>query len=147
MGTKKIDESVPKSVIDTNVFISALLFVGKANILVNLWQNRSITYLLSEEVLKEYIKVLSYPKFQLSGEDIKYIIEYELIPYIQPITTTSHIRIIKEDPADNEFLSLALDGKADCIISGDKHLLDQKRFHSIHILTIQRFLETYFPQK
>jgi len=136
-------QSPPKAVIDTNVFISAVLFAGTASRLVTLWQGRRIIFLLSSEVLQEYIKVLTYPKFHLLESEIKHIIEQELLPFINPIMVTSSIKQIKEDPADNKFLALAIDGKADCIISGDKHLLALKQFHHIKIMTITHFLNFY----
>ena len=53
-------------VLDTNVLISALLFSGVASDLVPLWQKEKITVLLSREILEEYLRVLAYPKFQLT---------------------------------------------------------------------------------
>jgi len=50
-------------VLDTSAVISALLFSGVSSKLVSLWQNGLITPLLSREVLDEYLRVLSYPKF------------------------------------------------------------------------------------
>ena len=83
--------------------------------------------MISKEVLEEYVKPLSYPKFQLSEAEIKYIIEEELFPYVEVIRVKSKVNVVKEDKEDNKFLALALDGKADYIISGDKHLLKLKK--------------------
>ena len=57
-------------VLDTNALVSALLFSGISSKLVSLWQNGLITPLLSREILDEYLRVLSYPKFALSEEEI-----------------------------------------------------------------------------
>ena len=128
-------------VIDTNVFISAILFKGYPAKLVDLWKKNFLKILISKEVLEEYIKVLSYPKFQLSKEEINYIVEKELLPFVEVIKVKSKISIIKEDKEDNKFLILALEGNASCIISGDKHLLKLKKFHNTPIVTIKEFLE------
>jgi hypothetical protein len=54
-----------------------------------------------------------------------------LLPFVDVIRVKSKVNLIKEDREDNKFLALALDGKADCIISGDRHLLKLKEFHNI----------------
>lgn len=130
-----------RAVIDTNVFISAILFKGKATNLVKLWKKGALTVLISKEVLEEYIKTLSYPKFRLSELEIEYIIEKELFPYTEVIKVKSKVSAVKEDREDDKFLALALDGKADYIISGDKHLLKLKKFREIPITSISSFLE------
>ena len=50
-------------VLDTNVVVSALLFTGISSKLVPLWQGGVITALVSRNILEEYLRVLSYPKF------------------------------------------------------------------------------------
>ncbi len=140
MGKEKIKSRHLKVEIDTNVFVSAVLFKGKPGRLVPLWQRGEITFLLSTEILKEYIGVLSYPKFKLTEKEIKHIIEKELVPFIQPAKLKTKVDIIRQDPSDNKFLSLAVDGKADCLISGDKHLLELKEFRKTKIIPIRDFL-------
>ena len=95
-------------VLDTNAVISALLFRGVSSKLVSLWQNGLITPLLSREVLDEYLRVLSYPKFELSEKEIKELIQEEILPYAEvvkpkdvcasssvtrPITNFSNVRL------------------------------------------------------
>ena len=50
-------------------------------------------------------------------------------------------KIIKDDSDDNKFLDCAVAGKANFIISQDKHLLTLKEFKSIKIVTPKEFLE------
>lgn len=141
MGTEKVASTQIRTVIDTNVFISAVLFKSEASKLVSFWKKRKIIFLISKDVFKEYIKVLTYPKFQLNEEEIKYILEEELLPYAETIKITSKINnIVEKDPTDNKFISLAVDGDAEYIISGDKHLLEIKRFKKIKIVSIKEFL-------
>lgn len=45
------------------------------------------------------------------------------------------------DPKDNMFLEAAVEGRADCIVSGDKHLLRMKTFRGVDILTVGQFLD------
>jgi predicted nucleic acid-binding protein len=44
------------------------------------------------------------------------------------------------DQDDTMFLEAAAEGRADCIVSGDKHLLNMKSFRGIEILTVDGFL-------
>lgn len=129
-----------KIVFDTNVVISTLLFGGELDGIRRLWQKKKITFLISRDVLEEYIKVLAYPKFSLTEEKIKSIVEEELLPFVTTVRVKSRINHIKDDPDDDKFLALAVDGNADYIISGDKHLLHLNEFESINIMTGKEFL-------
>ena len=70
-------------VLDTNTLVSALLFTGISSELVSLWQDGIITLLLSRDILDEYLRVLSYPKFKLSEEEIKKLLQEEILPYAE----------------------------------------------------------------
>jgi putative PIN family toxin of toxin-antitoxin system len=48
---------------------------------------------------------------------------------------------IPDDPKDEIFLACAIDGQADLIVSGDRHLLNLRDYHDIPILTARQFLE------
>jgi len=130
-----------KVVIDTNVFISAMLFRSETNRLVTLWQTEKIMYLISSEILKEYIRVLSYRKFNLTRKEIRYIIEEELLPYTHSVKVKTKINVVEEDFEDNKFVSLAIDGKAKFIVSGDKHLLKLKKFQGFKLVSVKEFLK------
>ena len=140
-GQEKVEPE--RVVIDTNVVVSALLFGGEINKIVSLWQKKKIVLLASKEVMEEYIKVLSYPKFNLAKEEIEYIVKQEILPFIKPINVSTKIKIIKDDPSDNKFISLAVDGHAQYIVSGDKHLLKLKNYQKIKIVTAKQFLEKH----
>ena len=127
-------------VLDTNAVISALLFSGVSSKLVSLWQNGLITPLLSREVLDEYLRVLSYPKFELSEKEIKELIQEEILPYAEVVKPKRRLRVIERDPADNKFLECAVAGKAGVIISGDKDLLSLGRYRKIRIQSPAQFL-------
>ena len=139
MGEKKSKKRF-KIVIDTNIFISSVLFKGRADKLVELWKKSEFVFLISKDVLEEYIQVLSYPKFSLTKEEIKYIIEETLLPFVKIVKVSSCIEIIKDDISDNKFISLAIDGKADFIVSGDKHLLGLNKVDDIKIIPLKKFL-------
>jgi putative PIN family toxin of toxin-antitoxin system len=57
------------------------------------------------------------------------------------------LNAVPDDPDDNRVLECALAGKADYIVSGDRHLLRIASFEGIAIVTVRRFLETAGFQK
>jgi hypothetical protein len=128
-----------KVVIDTNVIISALLFGGIPAKLIALWQDGSIKPAASKEIIDEYLRVLAYPKFQLSEEEIQFLLYQEILPYFDVIVAQTGPRIIKKDPADDKFIRCALSANAKFIISGDQHLLALKEYQKIKILPPTEF--------
>ena len=58
---------------------------------------------------------------------------------IVPVDFT--LRLYWKDPDDDIVLSTALNGKADYIVSGDKHLLALKKFEKIEIMKVNQMLE------
>ena len=129
-----------KVVVDTNVLVSALLFGGKPGKLIPLWQRGTIRPLASKEIIDEYLRVLTYPKFKLAEEEINFLLYQEILPYFEVINVGSGPRIIKKDPEDDKFIRCALTGKAKLIISGDKHLLAQQSYQKVKILSPADFL-------
>jgi len=127
-------------VLDTNVFVSGILFGGKPGRILSRAREGNLRLLLSAEILEEYIRVLSYPKFDLPAADIKRLIREELILFSEPVLIHTDIRFIREDPADDKYLALAVDGKADALLSGGRHLLRAGAFRNIPILTVEAFL-------
>ena len=137
MGPKEI-----RIVLDTSVLVSSLLFTGRLSRLVSLWRERRIVPLLSIDVFVEYLRVLAYPKFKLSGEEIKALVDEYILPFGEMVKVADTPAIIREDPADDKFLSLAVSGRARFILSGDKHLLALKRHGRAKIMTAREFLES-----
>lgn len=112
-----------KVVIDTNVLVSALLFGGTPGHLPELWRNHRITPLVSQEIMAEYLKVLSYPKFRLTEEETSYLVMQEILPWFETVVAPGGIPFVAVDPADDKFIWCAIAGEAEYIISGDNHLL------------------------
>jgi putative PIN family toxin of toxin-antitoxin system len=129
-----------KVVVDTNVFVSALLFGGKPGKLILLWQRGTIRPLASKEIIDEYLRVLTYPKFKLTEEDVNFLLYHETLLYFEIIDVHPGPRIIRKDPEDDKFIRCALAGKAKWIISGDQHLLALKTYQKIKILSPADFL-------
>ena len=130
-----------RAVLDTNIIISALLFGGSASTLVPGWQHRRFALLASKPLVMEYIRVLHYAKFHLTSDEVRYVLEEELLPFIAPVKATRPPRVIHADPSDNQVLACAVAGKAEIIVSGDHHLLEVERYRRIPILPLSAFLQ------
>lgn len=112
-------------VLDTNVLLSALLFSqGRLSWLRGSWQAGGIAPVLSALTMRELIKVLAYPKFKLTADDIACLLE-DLLPWCEtwnrPIPKSSAFSV--RDPNDQPFLDLALAAGVDALVSGDQDLL------------------------
>ncbi len=116
-------EKSVRVVIDTNVLVSALLFGGVTGRLQGLWERGCLVPLLSRPIFDEYLRVLAYPKFSLSEEEIRYLLEQHILPWFEVVNADQGGAFVHDDPADDKFIWCAWAGHAQCIVSGDGHLL------------------------
>jgi putative PIN family toxin of toxin-antitoxin system len=114
---------VNRVVIDTNVLVSGLLFGGAPGEIVNAWKEGRIQPICSAEIVEEYLKVLAYPKFRLSEEEIDFLVTNEILPFFEVVEVKSGRSYVKKDPSDDKFVRCAVAGRARAIISRDEHLL------------------------
>lgn len=130
-------------VLDTNVLISALLIKNSPAIQVIETIEKLGIILYSEITFLELEQVLNRRKFK------KYFTEEQKQTFIVKLVETSELIEITEnitscrDPKDNKFLELAVSGKADFIITGDRDLLVLNPFRNIEIITINEFLTRF----
>jgi len=132
-----------RAVLDTNVVVSALLFSGKASRIHALWKSKAFAIVASREIVEEYLRVLAYPKFNLTEKEIRDIIQEELLPYIEPVMVTEKPKGVCVDPDDDKFLACAEAAKADVVVSGDDHLLILKKYKGCPIMTAEKFLKKF----
>lgn len=117
--------AMPRLVLDTNAVLSALLFSqGRLGWLRRAWQAGGFIPLVSQETVKELIRVLAYPKFRLSEAD-RHDLLADYLPYCETCVVPDTVTGTPEcrDPADIPFLKLALAARADALVSGDADLL------------------------
>lgn len=133
---------VVKVVLDTNVLISALLFGGVPGRLITLWKSRRIQPVVSQAIIEEYLRVLAYPRFQLSQNEIEYLLYQEILPWFETIMVSQGDAFIREDPSDDKFIWCAEAAGVDWIISGDEHPL-KLEYEKIPIVTPAKFLKAF----
>ena len=123
-------------VVDTNIFVSALLRGGVPAKVLQFCIDKDIKFLLSPILGAEILKTtqrFEYPPEK--QERLKYILE----THTEKISPTSSLTICR-DQDDNKILALAIDGKADYIITGDNDLLALGNLQGIPIVKPKDFL-------
>jgi len=125
---------------DTNIYISALLFDGLPGAFLDLALSGSFTLVISAAILDELEGKL-VTKFNISQADVR-AIRRKLETVADEVTPTKTIAAIKDDPDDNRVLEYAVEGAADVIVSGDKHLLALGTFQEIPIIKVRQFLDS-----
>ena len=140
-----------KIVLDSNVFVSALINPrGKPAQILNYVFESKVRLFTSPSIIEELERVLSYPKLVkrhgLEKQELKEFVS-DLLSILSLVEGKKAIELIAEDPADNNYLSCALDAKADFIVSGDIHLLNLREYEGIQIITPAQFLEMLEKEK
>lgn len=136
-----------KVVVDTNILISGLLWSGAPKKLLLLAEQGDIVFCVNAAMLTELERVLHYSKFKDTltriGKTSEDIIN-EFIEIAEVLPQTERVRVPGlADETDEKFLACALAARADVVISGDKHLLRLKRFHTIEIVSAREFLRRF----
>ena len=131
---------LPKVVIDTNTFVSAVLNVSSVPAQAVNKALRTSVVLKSLDTWQELEEVLLRPKFErysagkLRQDYLQFLMEaMELVSVLTEVSVCRHAK-------DNKFLALALDGQADAIITGDADLLVLHPFQGVSILSPSAYL-------
>ncbi len=149
-----------KITLDTNVLVSAFISKrgGSARLLEIFLTFPEIELILSEPIYNEFRDVMMRQEVRERFNYTIFEVE-ELVNTLKKIASSVQVRsnhkVVKEDPKDDVIVNTAHDGKADFIVSEDKHLLKLKRFKRIKIVSpnrmmkiiTQRFGEIIIPEK
>jgi putative PIN family toxin of toxin-antitoxin system len=129
-------------VVDTNVFISALLHSDRPIFqIIQLAAEHRYHLLTSPAIIREVGKVLR----ETFGVEERTIIQHlkTLRKAAEEILTPRIIlAVILEDPPDNRILECAVAGRADLIVSGDRHLRRLKAYQGIPVVRPTDLLRT-----
>lgn len=131
-------KNVLRVVIDTNIFLSALLGSESCSQLYEELKNNSFLPGTSKELMEEIEEVIKRKKFDLTAKEIDNMMM--LLGKKSKIVTLQHKIQVCRDVEDNIFLDCAVAGHADYIVTGDKDLLALLSFRGIHIVTPSQFL-------
>ena len=127
-------------ILDTNLWVSFLITKDISKLDNRIFTGETIL-IFSEELLHEFITVVGRPKFKkyFSQEDIIEILDI-IDQQAEFVEVRSDIKKCR-DEKDNFLLSLAVDGNADFLITGDQDLLELKEIEKTQIVTINQYLK------
>jgi putative PIN family toxin of toxin-antitoxin system len=132
-------------VIDTSVIVSAYLG-GALEVILRSFKEEQFTLIVSRPIADEYFRVLQRPKLHVERDELEDFASL-LVSKAQFVVPRRAVTAVAADPSDDKFLEAALEGEADCIVSGDEHLLALKAFRGIPILTARKFIERLKSKK
>ncbi len=133
-------------VIDTNIYISAILFDGKPESTIKLAATEKVALYTTYAIVAEVAGVLRN-KFNWTNQQVEYADQF-IRDISVLITPTCLINKIKTDEADNRILECALESNANFIVTGDrKHLLTLRKYKDIEIISAAEFLEVFENRK
>lgn len=128
-------------VLDTNVLISSQLLPASLSDWAVRQAGNNGVLLVSDATMNELADVLSQPKFDryISLEDRREFLRLlarvaEFVPIVYPVREC-------RNPKDDKFLEVALNGKADMILTGDRALLSLHPWRGIAILSPRAYLK------
>lgn len=135
-----------KVVLDTNILISGVITSGYSASILDAARREEIKLVTSAHLLEEFSDVISrrhiakkYPKAAQEAESLlDFLRAFAILTAGIPETNP-----VSRDRDDDFVLACALDESADCIVSGDPHLLDLKTYKGIPILTPKEFVVRY----
>ena len=129
-----------RAVLNTNVLISAILFGGNPQLILNDVITGKIDCILSPDILSELNTVLQRAKFGFTPDQCLNIIEelHQVCKIIQP---SSDVSVQITDPDDRIIFACAIDASADYIIVGDSDLIELHQFNNIQILTPADYID------
>lgn len=128
----------PLVVIDSNVWISGLVFGGNPGKIIRLFVSGDVLLIVSEELLSELRRKISQ-RFPLFVPNLS-LLEASIREEVMMVRLGGVSISVSRDVDDNKFIETAVAGSAGYIISGDKDLLDLKTYNDIKIVKPAEFL-------
>jgi len=133
-------------VLDTNIVVSSVLSrSGPPARVMDAWREIKFILLMSPAILAEVRATLDYPrirdKYAITAQNINELCQLfeRHTLWVSGEMPVSGLRLA--DPKDEMFLICAVEGEADFVVSGDRHLLELGEFAGIAIVTARQFLQ------
>jgi putative PIN family toxin of toxin-antitoxin system len=129
-----------RTVLDTNVLLSATFFSGVCEkVLVHWFLDRSVHLILSEFILREFVEhgigKLNGTTDQIESAVAELRQRCEMVlPERLPTDSVNR-------PDDLAVLGTAIAGQADCLVTGDRDVLALRVFRSTEILSPRAFYD------
>lgn len=132
-------------VFDTNILFSATGWRGKPFECVELARAGKIETVTCAELMDEWAEKLEL-KFGFSAEQSAETIA-RYLSFARLVKIPRTLEAVPRDPDDNAVIECGIAGKATYVISGDRDLLELKKFQDIEIIRAGEFLEIMAGQR
>ena len=106
-----------------------------------LWRTGAIVPVVSQETFDEFLAVLGYPKFALTDDEVRAIVEEQCLPFFDVAEVEEPVSGVCEDPDDDKFLSCAIAGLAGWLVTGDRALLALGKYREVRIISVRELLQ------
>jgi putative PIN family toxin of toxin-antitoxin system len=127
-------------VLDSNVILSAGLFKGSTPRQTLNKASTTGQILMSNEILAELTDIFNRPKFdKYSSKQLRNEFLNDFLAIVENVQIVQKITACR-DRKDDKFLELAVNGKANYIITGDQDLLVLNPFQDITIISVSDYL-------
>jgi len=135
-----------RGVLDANVVVSALIRSEgpSGRILERVARRPGVHAVVSPAILEEYRRSLGDPKvrrhLRLPAAEVRTWVD--ALAFIADIVPGERaVAAVAADPDDDKYLSAALEGRAEYVVSGDRHLLDVGAHEGVEVVTPREMLE------
>ena len=136
-------------VVDTNLWVSGLLWKGEPWRLLQLAEASIFDICLAYPMLLELEEVLAYerfaPRLALLQQTPGQLAAYALNLAVAVEITRVWPPIVAADPDDDPFVLCAAAGGADYLVTADRHLLALGDYQGIPIVAISEFMQRVAP--
>lgn len=135
-----------RAVLDANVFVSALIRPEgpPGRICVELLEREAFALILSAAIVDEVRRTLDDPRvrryLRLTSREVEAWVA-SLQSVAEMVEGRLSVSVVADDPDDDKYFAAAVEGNADVVVSGDRHVLEVKQFERIRVLTPRAFLE------
>jgi uncharacterized protein len=135
-----------RTVLDAHVVVSGILSEnGTPGKILKAWYEDRFHLVVSPAILDELRRVLQYPRIERrhhwSASQVREFLE-DLASLV--ILTSGQFAlppIVAEDPSDDRYLECAIEGEANYIVSGDRHLLHLEAYEGTEIVAPREFIK------
>ena len=133
-----------RAVLDANVLVSGIVAEGIPRNILRAWRAGHFHLVASYATLDEIGRVLRYTKIARrhhwpEPEICEFMESLEALAILTP--GKLRLDVVAADPSDNRYLECAIEGEANCLVTGDRHLLELAAYREVEILSPREFAE------
>jgi uncharacterized protein len=129
---------VKRVTLDSNVYLSGFVFGGKPKRILEMAIEGEIEVAISDPIIAE-VRRHFLGKFGWSEPRVAEAVE-SIAEFAKYSTPTEAIDAVPADPDDNRIVECAVAAGSECIVTGDRHLLQLGSYEGIRIMKVADFL-------